>query len=573
MKADLCHGIMSIGDTRPGMARHSSVRKVSYRGSSLVIWALCVIMPLMACAPAVHPRDSSRRENLVPNPAFREDKDGDGCPDGWRHGIPLGDGWTPSRFGWGDFRGSDRMAIWVEGGNDRRGEWYCTIPDLKPETDYLLTFWAYRPVFLNKIYAEVEIMGESLRLDNHCTARGWQYFQIPLRSGRGMHTTTLSFVNPYPLRFYFYHPCLIEIDGAAKQLSPLRAIMLPSEDFFPIGIYGGRIGGLEEIRSAGFNTVLVSPDEEMVAAAHAAGLKVVLSVCSERDPLQKVLKFRDHPALLAWYIADEPELKSITPETLRAHADHVMAWDSVHPTCMAVVRSRFVKQYRDACHIVMLDQYPIPHQPLTWLSDSLDEARNEVGIERIWAVIQAFGGDEYAAQGWPVFPTFNEMRSLAYLAVVHDAQGLFFFSYKSAEAERDRWETLARVVNELSRLSGWLVQSPRHGGLSIAIRSPFKVDAGGNVAVHYQWKVMRDEGLLIMVNTIDKEVEISLDGLPPHVTSATVLFEDRRIALKEGNLRDVFGPHQTHVYHIEGLTPGFSGAGGQGGDTAARCRD
>jgi hypothetical protein len=312
---------------------------------------------------------------------------------------------------------------------------------------------------------------------------------------------------------------------------------------------------LQEIRSAGFNTVLVSPGDEMVTAAHAAGLKVVLSICSDRDHSQTVTKFRDHPALLAWYIADEPELKSLTPEMLRLQTDQVIAHDGVHPTCMAVVRPRFVTQYRDACHIVMLDQYPIPHQPLTWLSDSLDEARIEVGMERTWAVIQAFGGDEYAAQGWPVFPSFNEMRSLAYLAIVHDAQGLFFFSYKSAKAEKDRWEILARVVDELSRLSGWLIRSPRHGELSLAIRSPFKVDAGGNSAVHHQWKVMKDEGLLIMVNTIDKEVEIGLDGLPPHVTSASVLFEDRRIALKEGNLRDTFGPHQTHVYLLEGISP------------------
>ncbi|MGA1845093.1 MAG: hypothetical protein ACMUIS_11075 [bacterium] len=562
MKAGLCRRIMSIRDPIPGRSRNSPVTRGSLRGYSLVIWALCLALSLSACAPTMHVRDSARARNLVPNPEFREDRDGDGCPDGWSHGIPLAGDWTPSRFGSGEFRGSGAMALWVEGGNDRRGEWYCTISGIEPDTDYLLTFWAYRQVFLNKIYPEVEIMGRSFRLDNHCTARGWQYFRIPLRSGRGMHATTLSFINPYPLRFYFHDPCLIEIDSTVKPLSPLRAIPIPMGDFFPIGIYGARIEALQEIRSAGFNTVLVSPGEEMVAAAQEVGLKVVLSLCSDGDPSRAVRKFRDHPALLAWYIADEPELKSITPEMLRAHADHVMAWDSTHPTCMAVVRPRFVKQYRDACHIVMLDQYPIPSQPLTWLSDSLDEACREVGTERIWAVIQAFGGDEYAAQGWPVFPTYDEMRSLAYLAIVHDAQGLFFYSYRSARAEGERWEILARVADELRRLSGWLLQSPQHSGLSLTIRSPFTVDAMGDAAVHYQWKVMKDEGLLVMVNTIDKEVKISLDGLPPHITGAAVLFEDRKVALKEGNLRDVFGPHQTHLYHIEGIVSRHSDGNG-----------
>ncbi|MGA1795145.1 MAG: hypothetical protein ACMUIL_04710 [bacterium] len=555
MKADLCRRIMSIRAPGTDPSRNPSGRRGFLWAYLFVIATLCLALSLSACAPTMHLQDSARTGNLVPNPEFREDRDGDGCPDGWSHGAPLGGDWTPSRFGSGEFRGSGTTALWVEGGNDRRGEWYCTISGIEPETDYMLTFWAYRPVFLNKIYPEVEIMGRSVRLDNHCTARGWQYFRIPLRSARGMRTTTLSFINPYPLRFYFHHPCLIEMDSTVKPLSPLRAIPIPVGDFFPIGIYGARIEGLPEIRAAGFNTVLVSPGEEMVAAAHKAGLKVVLSLCSDGDHSRTVRKFRDHPALLAWYVADEPELKSITPEMLRTRVDQLSAWDSTHPTCMAVVRPRFVEQFRDACHIVMLDQYPIPSQPLTWLSDSLDEARQEVGMERIWAVIQAFGGDEYAAQGWPVFPTYDEMRSLAYLAIVHEARGLFFFSHRSARAEGDRWGTLVRVVDELRRLSGWLTLSSMHSGLSLTIRSPFTADAGGNPAVHYQWKVMGDEGLLIMVNTIDKEVEISLDGLPPHITWAAVLFEDRKVALREGNLRDMFGPHQTHVYRIEGLTP------------------
>ena len=71
---------------------------------------------------------------------------------------------------------------------------------------------------------------------------------------------------------------------------------------------------------------------------------------------------------------------------------------------MTLVRPRFVRQYRCAADIFLMDQYPLPSQPLTWLSDSLDQARSLAGEDRVWAVVQAFGGAGSADGGWPRMP-------------------------------------------------------------------------------------------------------------------------------------------------------------------------
>ena len=61
-----------------------------------------------------------------------------------------------------------------------------------------------------------------------------------------------------------------------------------------------------------------------------------------------------------------------------------------------MLRPQMVAEYRDAADVFMLDPYPVPNMPMTWLSDSLEEAARQVPRERLWAVIQAFGGDKWA---------------------------------------------------------------------------------------------------------------------------------------------------------------------------------
>ncbi len=94
-------------------------------------------------------------------------------------------------------------------------------------------------------------------------------------------------------------------------------------------------------------------------------------------------------------------------------------------TNMAISRSQVVPEYQDGADYFMLDQYPVPNMPMTWLSDSMDHAAEYVGRDRLQAVVQAFGGEKYSNSGWPRLPTFEEMACLSYLAIVHGSRGLY----------------------------------------------------------------------------------------------------------------------------------------------------
>jgi len=143
---------------------------------SIFITFLCLLLwylfPLIASAFFPH----------IPNADFTLDLDNDHLPDSWQHGEATSPYLKPSRFGWEQFPGSSSKAIWIIGGEDRQGEWSCKVSGIAPHTDYILRFYAYRDVFLNKVYPEVEIFTQSTFLDNHCTYGGWQIFELHLNS-------------------------------------------------------------------------------------------------------------------------------------------------------------------------------------------------------------------------------------------------------------------------------------------------------------------------------------------------------------------------------------------------------
>jgi hypothetical protein len=94
------------------------------------------------------------------------------------------------------------------------------------------------------------------------------------------------------------------------------------------------------------------------------------------------------------------------------------------------------KYYSPAADVVLEDLYPIPKQPLTWLSDSIDEVHLLLGRDKpVWAIVQAYNwGDEplYSNKARSRYPTLDEEWVLAYLAIVHRVRGIFFFSRKAA---------------------------------------------------------------------------------------------------------------------------------------------
>ncbi|MGA1825692.1 MAG: hypothetical protein ACMUIP_13635 [bacterium] len=356
------------------------------------------------------------------------------------------------------------------------------------------------------------------------------------------------------------------------------------KNFFPIGIYSAKIETFKELKNAGFTLVQsYNHDPSFInnfaSNGHKQGLKALctLSTSSHTPNLSAFLrKIKNEPGLYGWYIADEPEGRGISPEYIWKWSRYIHSIDADHPTALVNVRSKMASDYGPAVDILMVDPYPVPHMPLTWLSNSIDEAREGVGDKKpVWAVIQAFnwanvGKDR--ARGMGRYPTYEEMRCLTFLSLVHGAGGLMYFSYNAAR-ENDpglkNWRNVKRIVSELKEIYPLLTASvciEPNSEKKFFLRSVScktcddgedkARDTDGNPSVHYSVKKIDADSMgygywLIAVNVIDKDVSALFNCSGMDGSTVHVLFEKRMCEISEGVFRDDFKAYEVHVYFLK----------------------
>ncbi len=437
----------------------------------------------------------------------------------------------------------------MEGGPDRNGQVWCRIRNIRPHTDYLLEFVAYRPKFTNGVYLEVEIFGRRHLINQHFSYSRIQPIFMRINSGPTRGTTRLVMNNPHKEVLAFGSPSLRLARPKARETWTAASVRLPS--FFPVGIFAATPDDLAAIRAAGFNAVQSYDSRpeiirRMATLCRKLGLKFLPNFRSYQDGISRDLG--GNAELLGFYIEDEPEGRSVPPKKMEALKESLK---QDHPgvlTAVAMLRPQMVEAYRDTADVFMIDPYPVPNMPMTWLSDSLEEAARNVTKERLWAVIQTFGGDKHVKDGWPRCPTYEEMRCLTYLSLVHGIQGIFYFSYPDVRKDAAAWEGLQKIVGELRELRTWLVLPHEATPLRLEMTSPFKTDATGRPAVHFCHKQKGADNLLILVNVIDNPVGFFLHGFSTRVPWLKDPFGSHKSVVKDGNIREKLGPYEVHVY-------------------------
>jgi hypothetical protein len=522
------------------------------RGRLILVLAALVIL-------AYSPAEAGR--NLIPNPGFLS-------PDGknpffWHHGVSDIGRVSRSSFSVGVTGNPPLPAISITGGTDREGYWYCLIDGIEPGKDYLLSFRVFRDSFVNGYYPSFEIFGIRTRLNNHVKYGAWQDFAFLFNSGKST-STVLSFHNDYPVMFSFSSPVLREI---AEEEVSVRAVRKPREGTadrerlykaFPLGVYGADTGEFEDVRKMGFNTVVTGirgkSTDELFSALLRNDLNAILVPPDSREALATALEeirssdeLRDH--ILGFYIADEPEIRSLPLKALRKKIERIESHLPGLPSFMAIVRPRYVSAYSDASDIILMDQYPIPAEPLTWLSESIDTARNLAPPDRdIWAVIQAFGGGKWKGSGWGRLPRYREMRVLSYLAVVHGARGLLYYTYRSMRDNEAHRESIRRLIGEL-KVFGEAFLSDFSTRLRYEPGDLYRTGFDGAPPVHARiFRTGERQYYLVAVNTINKTVRGEVTGIPRGIRYLDEFFYDRRYVVKEGAIRDVFNPYEVKIY-------------------------
>jgi hypothetical protein len=260
---------------------------------------------------------------------------------------------------------------------------------------------------------------------------------------------------------------------------------------------------------------------------------------------EEIKAFMNHPALLAWYISDEPNGYKIPPETLESVYRLIREIDPWHPVSM-VFMAPFLssKKYAKALDIVMADPYPVPNHPIGLTGDVTSQLKTEyTGKKPVWLVLQTFGGGEW----WEREPSLQEMRSMTWQSLISGATGIQYFvrqglNYfpKSVAA----WSECGRMALEVSELTPWLLSDEE----ALPVESSSK-----NIIVTSR---VHDGQLMVMaVNKINEPLGVTFRIRGISNSKARLIFENRTLSVSGGLISDHIAPFGSQVYLID-IKPG-----------------
>lgn len=257
--------------------------------------------------------------------------------------------------------------------------------------------------------------------------------------------------------------------------------------------------------------------------------------------LAEIATFRDHPALLGWYISDEPNGYKIPPKELEEIYKIVNENDPWHPVSIVFMAPVLAsKKYADALDIVMADPYPIPDLPASMIGNVTGQLKEEfTGKRPVWMVPQTFGGGEL----WRREPTIQEVRSMTWQSIIKGATGIQYFVRQGSNyfpKSTATWGECGRIAMEVAELTPWLLSDEK----SLPVESTVK-----NILVCSR---MHNGQLAIMaVNNENRPVEATfkIDGIKE--ARARSLFENRFVAVNEGVLTDQIAAYGSQVYMID----------------------
>jgi hypothetical protein len=426
----------------------------------------------------------------------------------------------------------NRIEVLLTSGGNEFGNWKGA-PGKKIVR---IQFNLNQPPASSKVEAIIKVSGRSTSYYTSTYLIVLQYKPNEVKTDRLTGGLIVNRKQFFPFGFYTYtpvHPTLPEeeVVKGFNMISPYQRIL--PETFSARKAYMDRCAQIG--MKVHYNLLSVS-------GGGGVGSKIAeLTEPQKRELLiREIEAMRDHPALLAWYIADEPNGYKIKPDSLLKIYRLIRELDPWHPVSI-VFMAPFMssRQYADALDIVMADPYPVPNAPISMVANTAGQLTAEFSGKRpVWIVPQAFGGGEW----WGREPSLQELRSMTYQSIISGARGIQYFVRQGLNLfpkSTAAWGECGRMAVEIAELTPWLLSDEE----TIPVRSGSQ-DILASSALH-------DGQLIVMaVNKMNAPRKVDLSIAKSVSGKIKVLFENRTINIDGGFFSDQLPAFGSQVYLI-----------------------
>lgn len=302
---------------------------------------------------------------------------------------------------------------------------------------------------------------------------------------------------------------------------------------------------LQAATAAGFHVVSGSSQADLDAAASAGIYRWIATGTAPPRIAAMVSQFRSHPRLLFWETEDEPSYQwknpapRVAPATIRAAYALLKKLDpgrSVYLNHPPVNLVSTLQQYNPGGDILATDIYPvIPpgireqfglwpsgrqgdllNTHISQVGQYMDKLRQVAGPQRSAVmVLQAFAWENLREKDRDVamvrYPSGEELRFMAFHAIVRGANGLIWWGLKFTPAGVPLWDNLAALTRELRGLDRELVAP----SLRLAAARIQYHDTGHSLDRGVEWvaKPSATGPVLLAVNADPNPVEVTIHGV------------------------------------------------------------
>jgi Beta-galactosidase/beta-glucuronidase len=243
---------------------------------------------------------------------------------------------------------------------------------------------------------------------------------------------------------------------------------IDGKPFFPVIMYHANTSQYALVKEIGVNTVqgAASIDANQIKdyldKAQENGLKVIVSLYAGMKVKENleytrntVTMLKDHPAVLAWAVMDEPGQRgdAILDELVEAYRT-VRSIDPVHPVYMVECIPSFFEKTGNDTDVLVTDSYPLSKSTsdISTVSEYVAGAKAAVSNKPVWTILQTF----CVPPNYPYLPTIDEVRNMAYQAIIEGSQGLGYYSMNDpgwSLSDSELWPGLVKFGDELKCIS------------------------------------------------------------------------------------------------------------------------
>jgi len=332
--------------------------------------------------------------------------------------------------------------------------------------------------------------------------------------------------------------------------SPYEEIAKTGADGIIVGT--GDLDKLKELNLYGEVMLLWGSEEKKYFEG-----KETLSEEAIKAITEKVNSIKDHPALLLYYLTDEPECRSLSANLLREAYQLIKKLDPYHPVQITNDSVEGIKTYIECADMFFPDPYVEPlvdgslERPMTYIISFMEEIKKAGKNKKFVGITpQVFDYGKVYASSPPYstrnnrVPTFVEERCMNYLGIVYGAKGFNYYVY--GKKEPNHWGAvnfpdlrigMPYLIKEKKSLSDVIL-------LGKDIKQEVRID---EKKIHYGVKEYKGKRYIICVNVEPEELGVEMK-VPEGVKKMKVISENRTIEVKDGKFFDKFLPYEVHIY-------------------------